>query len=140
MRYEMSVDIEADPGTVWEALVDVERWPEWTASMREVRRLDSGDMALGSRARIRQPRMPVLVWEVTGFEPGREFTWTSHSAGVTTVGVHRVAANPDGTATALLAVDQTGVLAPLVNLFTGAQTRRYLELETDGLKRRSEGD
>ena len=91
------------------------------------------------RARIRQPKMPVLVWEVTAFEEGREFTWSSHSAGVSTAGIHRVSANPDGTSTVFLAVDQTGVLAPLVGLFTGAQTRRYLGLEAHGLKQRSEG-
>ncbi|GIH16936.1 SRPBCC family protein [Rugosimonospora africana] len=139
MHIEITVDIEADPATVWEELIDVERWPEWTASMREVKRLDTGPMALGSRARIRQPKMPVLVWEVTGFEEGREFTWSSHSAGVSTAGIHRVSANPDGTSTVFLAVDQTGVLAPLVGLFTGAQTRRYLGLEAHGLKHRSEG-
>lgn len=139
MHYEITVQVEADPATVWETLIDVERWPEWTASMREVKRLDTGPMELGSRARIRQPKMPVLVWEVTGFEEGHEFTWSSRSAGVRTVGIHRVSANPDGTSTVFLAIDMTGALAPLVNLFTGAQTRRYLELEGHGLKHRSEG-
>jgi hypothetical protein len=37
-----------------------------------------------------------------------------------------------------LTVDQRGVLAPLVHLLTGRRTRRYMEQEAEGLKRRSE--
>jgi len=34
-------------------------------------------MRLGAKARIRQPRLPTVVWEVTKGEPGRSWTWLS---------------------------------------------------------------
>ena len=138
MRYELSVDINADAARVWAVLTDVEHWPEWTASVRRVQRLESGPLRLGSRTRVDQPRMRPLVWEVTGLEPDRDLTWTSRTAGVTTVASHRLAAHPDGTVTMTLGVEQSGALAPLVGLLAGGQTRRYVQLEAQGAKRRSE--
>ena len=38
---------------------------------------DGGPLAVGAKARIKQPRMFARVWEVTEFEPERSFTWQS---------------------------------------------------------------
>jgi hypothetical protein len=37
-----------------------------------------------------------------------------------------------------LSLDQQGFLAPVVSRLTGARIRRYVQMEADGLKRRSE--
>jgi uncharacterized membrane protein len=136
--FETSVDIAARLDDVWEVLVDAERWPEWTASVSEVELLDGGPLVVGSRARIRQPRLPATVWEVTDLEPGHAFTWKAVAPGVTTVGDHRL--SPDGAdrTRAMLGIRRSGPLAPLVDLVFRGLTARYVTMEAEGLKNRCE--
>jgi uncharacterized protein YndB with AHSA1/START domain len=138
MQFETSIDIDADPSAVWAALTDVERWPEWTASMTEVVRLDEGPFSLGSKARIRQPKLPVVVWEVVDLEPERAFSWTSKAPGTITRAEHRVVPRPGGGVDVTLTVRLTGLLAPIVWLLTSRVTRRYVRMEAEGLKQRCE--
>ncbi len=138
MQYEISVDIDAARAHVWDVLTDVERWPEWTPSMTRLQRLDSGPFGVGSRVRVKQPRFPAMVWEVTALEPERSFSWAASSGGVTTVADHRLADGPGGRVTVAHSIRQVGLLAPVVALLSGARTRRYVHMEAQGLKRRCE--
>ncbi|MBV8087459.1 MAG: SRPBCC family protein [Chloroflexi bacterium] len=124
---------------VWAALTDVEGWPNWTASMTSVQRLDAGELALGSQARIRQPRLPELVWTVTGLDYQRSFTWEARSAGLVTAGEHAIALVGAGKVQLTLRVRHTGRLSGLVGLLTGRQTQRYMAMEAEGFKRCCEG-
>ncbi|MFB4308116.1 SRPBCC family protein [Actinomadura sp. GTD37] len=137
MRFEITVGIDASPETIWNLLKDVERWPEMTDSIDRVELLDK-PIALSSRARVHQPKIPAATWTVTEFEENQTFTWESRSPGVTTTGAHTIVPNPDGTASAHLTLTQTGPLAPLVSLFTGRLTRRYVTMEANGLKAKAE--
>jgi uncharacterized membrane protein len=139
MHYEVTVEIEAPPEAVWAVLADVERWPEWTASMTGVRRLDPGELHVGSEARVKQPRLLEATWRVTELEPGSSFTWESRSPGLTTVGGHRIAERDGRRSAVTLTIDQAGPAAALVRPFTAGLTRRYLGMESAGLKRRCEG-
>jgi uncharacterized protein YndB with AHSA1/START domain len=139
MDYERVVDIDAPAGTVWDTLTAVERWPEWTTSMSEVRPLDPGPFRLGARFRIQQPRLPAVVWEVTDLVEGRSFTWTATSPGIRTEATHElVSRSPEGT-TVTLRIRTGGVLAPLLGLVAGRLTRTYVDAEADGLRGRCEG-
>jgi uncharacterized membrane protein len=135
MTYATSMDIEATAETVWSVLTDVERWPAWTASVTRVQRLDHGPFGSGSRARVKQPKLPTTVWTVTDVEPARSFTWTTRAGGVTSIGVHQIIPGPGRTVTVHLSVRQIGLLAPVVGLFAAGLTRRYIQIEAEGLKR-----
>ena len=148
MHHETSIEITASPELIWSTLSEVERWPEWTNSVTEVERLDTGDFGVGSRVRVKQPGMPRLTWEVTEFAPGEVFSWASKLPGVTTTGGHRFAPGPSGRGsgsdvpsgrvTVTLTLDHEGFLAPVVWRLTGSRSRRYVQMEAEGLKRRCE--
>jgi uncharacterized membrane protein len=138
MHLEKSVDAKADLASAWIAITDVRTWPRWTASVTSVELLDDGPLRLGSRARVRQPRMQPLVWQVTAFQDEREFTWTTTSPGVRTVGRHLISRNPDGSTRITLELYQTGMLAGVLGALLGRRTVRYLGLEAAGLKAASE--
>ena len=95
-------------------------------------------MTPGAKIRIKQPRLPAVVSEVTELEPDRVLTWRATSGGVTTVGDHRLSISPAKRVVADLSIRQTGMLAWLVGLFTSSLSRRYVEMEAEGLKHRSE--
>jgi uncharacterized protein YndB with AHSA1/START domain len=138
MNYEYVVTIHAPREHVWNVLTDVARWPEWTASMSTVTVLGGTALGRGSKVRIKQPKMPALVWEVTEFEPRQAFSWKVQSPGVSTLAVHRIGSGPGADVTVQLDIQQTGILDRLVGLFTAGMTRRYVQLEAAGLKRRCE--
>ena len=138
MRKDITVDISAPPEVVWAVISDVESWPEWTASVTSVRRLSSQRLQVGSRVRIKQPRLPATVWTVSDLVEGEQFTWTADNPpGVRTRASHRVAGRANGSQ-ATLWIDQGGVLGSVVGLLYGGLTRRYLQMEAAGLKQRSE--
>jgi uncharacterized membrane protein len=132
-HFTISVDIQAPPQRVWLTMRDVERWPEWTPSVTSVQRLDDGPFSRGSRARVRQPKLLPAVWEVTALSEGSSFTWVTRSPGLQVAGRHSVEPRPGGSQVTL-ALDFTGLLAPLVGRLLGGLNERYLALEANGLK------
>ncbi len=138
MDIERTVDIAAPPQKVWTVVTDIKCWSEWTTSVTSVELLSGAPFYSGSQARIRQPRLPVMVWTVTAFEPGRYFEWQNIRPGLKSVAGHRVESRGSDRARVTLSVGWTGPLAPLVRLLYGKLSRRYVETEAQGLKRRCE--
>lgn len=138
MRYEEVVRVQADPDTVWAVVADLERWPDWTASMDRVELLSEGAIGVGTRVRVKQPRLPTVVWRITEWRPGTSFTWKAERSPVPSRAEHHVA--PDGTGAAIvtLVFEQSGPLAAVLGLVGGRLTRRYVALEANGLRERSE--
>ncbi len=133
-----SVAIDAPADLVWDVFTDVEKWPEWTASVTRLTGLDGPQIAVGRRFEIKQPRMPKLVWTVTDVDPGASWTWVQRSPGGLTSARHEVAANGNG-ALVRQELEQRGPVGSLVGLLMRGMTQRYLALEAQGLKARSEG-
>ena len=132
-----SIEIAASPERVWAVLCDVERWPEWTPSMRSIKRFDTGPLSIGSRIRIHQPKLRPADWLVTRLEPGRGFDWVTRSLGLAVTGRHWI--EPiEGGSRVTLSIQFGGVLAPLITWLTRGLIARYVDLEANGLKRRSE--
>jgi uncharacterized membrane protein len=137
MHHQISIDINATRERVWQVLTDVERWPEWTASMRRVRYVSGDQLVAGSRVGIEQPRLPALIWNVTEVRPLEFFAWSTRSSGLTTLASHRLQEAPGGVRVTLR-IEQGGALGWLIGLLTARMTRRYMRMEAEGLKRRCE--
>jgi uncharacterized membrane protein len=138
VRFTSSIDIDAPPARVWEIWSDVERWPQWTASVSRVQWLESGPLAVGRRARVEQPKLRPAQWLVTELEPGRRFVWVSKSPGLRATATHEVEPRGAGSR-AVSTILFAGPIGWLVARVWGSLTQRYMDLEGEGLKARSEG-
>jgi uncharacterized membrane protein len=139
MITEDSIEIDAPAQLVWEVFSDVQRWPEWTASVTSLVGQDGANLAVGKRFAIKQPGMSKLLWKVTEIDPGLSWTWVQRSPGVRVSARHDVIAQSNGRTLVRQQLDQRGVLGALVGRLMVKKTKRFLELEAQGLKARSEG-
>jgi uncharacterized membrane protein len=130
--FETTRHISAPTQQVWEVLFDVARWPSWTPTISSVERLDSGPFQVGSRAKVRQPKLPQAEWEVTEVVDGRSFTWEAKGPGMKTIARHEVVAVDDG-CEVTLSIEQTGPMGAVAALVWRSLTQRYIELEAESL-------
>ncbi len=138
MLTEDSVEIDAPAQLVWKVFSDVERWPEWTASVTSLVGRDGTDLAVGKRFSIKQPGMSKLTWKVTDIDHGLSWTWVQRAPGAFASARHDVIAQPDGRTLVRQQLEQRGMVGALVGRMMLKKTKRFLELEAQGLKTRSE--
>jgi uncharacterized membrane protein len=138
MNVESGVTIAAPADHVWRVFTDVERWPEWTASITRASMVTGDELHIGTAVRITQPRLPVLTWVVTELDPGVSWTWVAQSPGATTSAIHLVQRVDEVTTRVEQRIEQAGLIGVLAGRVMRATTRRYLELEAAGLRRRCE--
>jgi carbon monoxide dehydrogenase subunit G len=138
MRFEQSIEIEAPQQRVWEVLTDLERWPERMETVDAVELLTPPPATTGTRVRLRQPKLPEGIWEVTVWEPPSSFEFRQHAGGVTSVAVHRVAALDNGRSRLILTLELRGLLVPVFGRIYRDLTNRYMTIEAQGVKRAAE--
>ena len=133
-----AITIDRPPDVVWKVYSDVARWPEWTASVTSAELDPPGPLAVGSKASIKQPRLPSVEWTVSALEPNRSWIWENIAPGAKTVAAHVLTPLDDGRTHVDLSIDQRGVIGRPVGWLVRRLTRRYLRYEAEGLRRRSE--
>jgi uncharacterized membrane protein len=139
LDFRMAVDINAPAERVWAVMRDVESWPEWTPTMKKIRWLDKGSLAVGSSALIWQPKLLPAKWKVTELDDSRKsFTWETRGPGMRLHARHWVE-GAGNTSRATLSIQFSGPLGPLFERLTRKLNDRYLALEAKGLRERSEG-
>ena len=132
-----TIDIQAPPDRVWDAIHNIEHWSEWTPTIISIRRLNAGPLAVGSRAIVRQPKLLPARWQVTEIEEGRSFAWITRGPGVRVTARHCVEGGANGSRVTL-SLDFSGPLGRLCARLTRGLNERYLALEARGLKKRAE--
>ncbi|MEO6577565.1 MAG: SRPBCC family protein [Candidatus Limnocylindria bacterium] len=138
MRFEQSIDINAGQQRVWEVLSDLEAWSQRIETVDVVELLTPAPVGEGSLVRLRQPRLPEGLWDITVWDAPSYFEFHQKSGGVTTVAGHRVEALEGGRSRLTLTLDMRGPLVPVVALFYKGLTNRYMTVEAEGMKRAAE--
>ena len=130
--------VHADPDRLWGLISQVTRWAELLPTVQRVRGRVAGQApAVGARYAIKQPGIPVLVYEISEWKPGEGFTWIASSPGVRTVGTHAAIPAPDGS-TLRLSLRWEGPLAVVVERLFGRRTNTYVQREADTFARLAE--
>ena len=135
--FETSIEIAAPAEHIWSIMSDVERWSEWTPSVKRINLLGGKPLAIGSRAWVFQPKLPPALWRVIELEERRGFTWVASGPGFRAYGRHYIEVTPGGSKVTL-SVQYDGPLASFFSRFTSDINNRYIAMEAAGLKRRSE--
>jgi uncharacterized membrane protein len=138
MRFETSIEIDAPQQRVWDVLTDIEAWPQRIETVDIVELLTPAPIAVGSRVRLKQPKLGEGTWDVTVWEAPSSFEWTQKMVGTTSVAGHRVEALGASRSRLTLTLDMRGLLIPIVALFYKGLTNRYMDLEAEGMKRAAE--
>ena len=138
--FQIETEINAPAELVWAIMLDVERWPEWTPTVTSVRLRTPPPLAVGSRAVIRQPKLPPALWRMVELDDSlRSFTWVNSAPGVRVVAKHWVV--PFGERSrVMLSLRFEGLLAGILGFATRRLNNRYLAMEAQGLKSRVEGE
>jgi len=138
MHFEQSIDIAAPRQRVWDVLSDLEAWPQRIDTVDVVELLTSGPVAVGTRLRMKQPKLPEGTWEVTVWDPPSYFEYRQRSSGVAIDAGHRVETLEGDRSRLRLTLEMRGLLVPVMGLFYRDLTNRYMTLEAQGMKRAAE--
>jgi uncharacterized membrane protein len=138
MRFEKSIEIDAPQERVWQVLSDLEAWPQRIETVDTAELLTPAPITTGSRVRLKQPKLPEGIWDVTVWDAPSYFEWTQKTSGVTSVAGHRVDPLGQGRARLTLTLEMRGLLIPIIGLFYRDLTNRYMTLEAEGMKRAAE--
>lgn len=90
-RLALWIKVPCSRERAWELLIDVQAWPVWGPSVREVRS-EARFIRRGSRGEVRVPLGLWLPFEVTSFEPLRRWSW--RVAGIEATGHEVISAGP----------------------------------------------
>ena len=100
--------------------------------------LTPAPLAKGAKVRLKQPKLPEGVWDITVWDAPGYFEWTQRTGGTASVAGHRVEALGPDRSRLTLTLDMRGLLIPIIALFYKGLTNRYLNLEAEGMKRAAE--
>jgi uncharacterized membrane protein len=137
MHFEKTIEINASQQRVWDVLSDLQAWPQRIETVDTVELLTPPPIAKGSRARLKQPKLPEGVWDITVWDAPSYFEWSQKTSGITSVAGHRVEALGPSRSRLTLTLDMRGLLSPIVIFYKGL-TNRYMNLEAEGMKRAAE--
>ncbi len=138
MRFEQSIDIDARQQRVWDVLSDLEAWPRRIETVDAIELLTPAPVGEGSRIRLKQPKLPEGIWEVTVWDAPSFFEFRQKAGGISNIAGHRVEALEEGRSRLTLTLEMRGLPVVVIGVFYKGLTNRYMTLEAEGMKRAAE--
>jgi carbon monoxide dehydrogenase subunit G len=141
---EIETRIARPPADVFEALTDVERYPDWliASGIVRVERLDPGPLAVGSRLRISQTvagRSTVLDGSVTALAPDADFGIRGKDKDGVTIEIDAALAQDDSATRLRWSLRlKLPLRFRMFESMVAPQARRAAALDLEALKRRLE--
>ncbi|MEQ1519160.1 MAG: SRPBCC family protein [Usitatibacteraceae bacterium] len=135
--YESTVDIDAPLARVWETIIDIERWPEWTTTVSDAKVRGGGKLQADSAVTVHRPKFPTAVWHVTAFEPEKFLELRTGLPGMRIVASRTLVPRGAG-CTLTLTLAFKGMFAGMFKERTRERSNRYLTVVTAAIKRRCE--
>ena len=136
-EFHNKIEIATNQSQIWNILIDFEKWPKWSDSFSSLQRLDDGPVGVGSRIRIKQPRLVPGNWTITEWNPENNFAWISKGGGATSLANHWIETDGD-VCTFHQSMKISGFIGRPTAFLLRAIIRRYMDMEATGLKNRSE--
>lgn len=136
IRYSSVVTIKRPPGVVFAALLDPDRYSQWT-EMVDMRLDTPGDAKVGSRGRFRLAKGPIkgmLDYTITELEPDRLVTFQIEHPALTWRAMSRLEPVGDGTRLEYSGEIRLRGWRRLLEPFMGAEMRAGEDKEVQVLK------
>ncbi len=129
--------INARPQDIFNVLMNVERWNQWTKSITKISILDSRQLAPGVKIKVLQPKLPPTIWTIKEIITDKLLTWEKRYLGFSMLSEHSISIQ-NNEITVTIRITYIGPLAALFYKLTHALTDNYMTLEIKGLRRECE--
>ncbi len=134
---EKTSAIAALPNEVFNVLIDVCKWNQWTPSITDISILNNDRLRIGTKIKVLQPKLAPAIWTVKEIEFNKLLTWEKASFGLRIISEHLILIGCNET-TVVLRMTYQGPLAALAFMLFHSLTDSYMTMEINGLKRACE--
>jgi hypothetical protein len=131
---EKSSVIHARSPEIFQVLMDLEHWNQWTPSITEMSLMNTPPPVPGTKIKVLQPKLPPAIWTITEINPDTSLTWEKKSFGLRMLSEHQIIESTSKTVVSIRMTYQ-GPLAGLFYKLTHSLVDRYMTMEINGLKR-----
>lgn len=130
---EKSDTIKSSPERIFNVLMSVENWSNWTKSVNKIEYINGTKCEEGAQIKIYQPKLPPAVWVVKEILGNNSIVWIKKSFGLEMTANHFIIGSGNEQ-TVKLQIIYRGFLAGFFYRLTSNLTEKYLSMEISGLK------
>lgn len=137
MKKEISISnqthINASINEVYNVLINIEKWKDWTESINEISYISNPRFEIGNKVLIKQPKLFPAIWTITEITKNKSFAWQTKTLGVSITAIHNLSTTAEVTRVENKLIYK-GMLAYFMFTLSSKLSEEYLTMEINGLK------